>query len=415
MALKTAGAGYFQIPTQPAAGTSITGGAANVFSAAYVQMIASTAAAIYVVGVMMELTSTSKPTYANVRIATGGAGSETIVTDMVVSYSNTTGAAGTQLMGMVMFPFPIAVATATRIACKVADSVGALAHLVTLICINQANVVDAAINESANVAQWNGTNVATPATAGVPDVNVKNYNNQAAVTDANNFPKVDVEAWLATLPSVNVSGIPIVDVSYISGNVGAGTNLKNLMRAQVYGTAGSGSTTTSLVTSQVLAGSTSLTVATDQFKGMRVEWLETATANNRGASALITGNTSGATPTLTIAPALPAAPANGNTFMIVEGSVDVQTIAGTAQTAADLGVLPSANANADALLDRAAGVETGLTIRQALRLLTSAILGKVSGMATNAPVFRDVNDSKNRVTATTDSNGNRSAVTLDAT
>jgi hypothetical protein len=39
----------------------------------------------------------------------------------------------------------------------------------------------------ANVTQWNGTNVAVPATAGVPDVNVKNVNNvsAAAVTTVN--------------------------------------------------------------------------------------------------------------------------------------------------------------------------------------------------------------------------------------
>lgn len=45
----------------------------------------------------------------------------------------------------------------------------------------------------ANVTQWNGTNVASPATAGIPDVNVKNYNNVVAQTDANSLPKVDVE------------------------------------------------------------------------------------------------------------------------------------------------------------------------------------------------------------------------------
>lgn len=37
-----------------------------------------------------------------------------------------------------------------------------------------------AITYSSNVLQWNGTNVATPATAGVPDVNVKNWGNTAA-------------------------------------------------------------------------------------------------------------------------------------------------------------------------------------------------------------------------------------------
>jgi hypothetical protein len=68
---------------------------------------------------------------------------------------------------------------------------------------------------------------------------------------------------------------------------------------------------------------------------------------------------------------------------------------------------------ATALLDLAAGVETGLTVRQGLRLFAAALLGKVSGAAVNAPVFRDTGDTKNRISAVTDSNGNRSSVTLD--
>jgi len=77
--------------------------------------------------------------------------------------------------------------------------------------------------------------------------------------------------------------------------------------------------------------------------------------------------------------------------------------------------IPTANANADALLDRSAGVETGLTVRQALRLFAAVLVGKASGLDTSTAVFRDTGDSKDRVTATVDSDGNRSAVTLDAT
>ncbi len=67
------------------------------------------------------------------------------------------------------------------------------------------------------------------------------------------------------------------------------------------------------------------------------------------------------------------------------------------------------------LLDRAAGVETGLTVRQALRLMSSVLFGKASGMATTTGVFRDFPDTKARVTTTQDVDGNRSAVTTDAT
>ncbi len=75
--------------------------------------------------------------------------------------------------------------------------------------------------------------------------------------------------------------------------------------------------------------------------------------------------------------------------------------------------IPSASANADALLDRADAIETGLTPRQALRLLASALAGKLSGAATTTITIRNTADSKTRITATVDSDGNRSAVTYD--
>lgn len=86
-----------------------------------------------------------------------------------------------------------------------------------------------------------------------------------------------------------------------------------------------------------------------------------------------------------------------------------------AKTAAQVADVPTANANADALLDRANAIETGWTIRKAVRIMAAALGGKASGLDANAPVYRDLTDAKNRITATTDANGNRSAVTLDGT
>lgn len=70
---------------------------------------------------------------------------------------------------------------------------------------------------------------------------------------------------------------------------------------------------------------------------------------------------------------------------------------------------------ATTLLDLAAGVETNLTIRQAMRLFVSALANKVAGGGTNTVSFRDYNDTKNRITATVDGFGNRSAITRDVT
>lgn len=77
--------------------------------------------------------------------------------------------------------------------------------------------------------------------------------------------------------------------------------------------------------------------------------------------------------------------------------------------------IPTANDNADALLDRTNGVETGLTLRGALRLALAALAGKVSGAGTGTEVFRNaVADSKTRITSTVDGDGNRTAVSTDA-
>lgn len=75
---------------------------------------------------------------------------------------------------------------------------------------------------------------------------------------------------------------------------------------------------------------------------------------------------------------------------------------------------------ADGILDRSDGVEpassgTERTVRESLRIILSATAGKVSGAATTTMLFRDSNDSKNRITATVDADGNRSAITLDDT
>lgn len=74
--------------------------------------------------------------------------------------------------------------------------------------------------------------------------------------------------------------------------------------------------------------------------------------------------------------------------------------------------LPTAAENATAVLAEA--YEGSETFQDFLRLARAALVGKVSGMDANAPVFRDAADSKDRITATTDADGNRSAVTVDA-
>lgn len=67
----------------------------------------------------------------------------------------------------------------------------------------------------------------------------------------------------------------------------------------------------------------------------------------------------------------------------------------------------------DAILDEV--VEGTTTMRELLRLYAAVLLGKASGLASVTAVFRDLADTKDRVTATVDADGNRTAVTRDAT
>lgn len=60
-------------------------------------------------------------------------------------------------------------------------------------------------------------------------------------------------------------------------------------------------------------------------------------------------------------------------------------------------------------------IEGGFTAAHIMRLLASAMAGKVSGAAGTTVTFRDLADSKDRIVATVDASGNRTAVTRDAT
>lgn len=89
---------------------------------------------------------------------------------------------------------------------------------------------------------------------------------------------------------------------------------------------------------------------------------------------------------------------------LVGGRIDahVGDISGTAE-----------NALADAILDRAAGVEVGFTVRQGLRLILAAMAGKLAGAGTISVAIRAANDLKTRITATVDAQGNRTVMVLD--
>jgi len=63
----------------------------------------------------------------------------------------------------------------------------------------------------------------------------------------------------------------------------------------------------------------------------------------------------------------------------------------------------------------AAGDVDGFNLEEAMKICLSALGAKVSGAGTTTITFRAADDSKDRITATVDTDGNRSSITLDAT
>ena len=85
----------------------------------------------------------------------------------------------------------------------------------------------------------------------------------------------------------------------------------------------------------------------------------------------------------------------------------------TPSESAKLMAIPNDTDNAAAIL--AAAVDGTVTLAESLRLQNSVLLGKVSGAGTGTETFRDLADTKDRIVATVDSSGNRTAITRDAT
>lgn len=125
---------------------------------------------------------------------------------------------------------------------------------------------------------------------------------------------------------------------------------------------------------------------------------------------------------------LPSDPADASDIAAAFGAVNsaLATIAGYVDTEvsaikaktdlipaapAAVGDIPTAAAIADAVHDEV--VEGTTTLRQSVRLANAALGGKASGLDTTEATFRDLADTKDRIVATVDADGNRSAVTRD--
>jgi hypothetical protein len=194
---------------------------------------------------------------------------------------------------------------------------------------------------------------------------------------ANGNIDANVKTWLSgAIPAPAITGVPIVDWKYVLGTI------------------------------LTEGGAGRLAAAIVKLFDVAAPVLTAASVNQTGDSFARLGAPAGASVSVDVAAVktdtaaikaktdnLPASPAAVGSAMALTGG--------------------ERDSVADALLDRASGIETSWTLRQALRILLAALGGKLSGAATATVLVRDVGDTKNRITATVDASGNRSAVTLD--
>jgi len=132
-------AGFFLIPTGPAVGTTVTSGTANAYGS-YAQLIASTSAALFIAGLVLDTPpAIAGITYFQFMVATGGAGAESGIGEAKTGFIED--ASIGHFDSLLLFPFPLRVAASTRIAVKSACTQSGKTFNVSLLCINQTNLV----------------------------------------------------------------------------------------------------------------------------------------------------------------------------------------------------------------------------------------------------------------------------------
>ena len=109
---------------------------------------------------------------------------------------------------------------------------------------------------------------------------------------------------------------------------------------------------------------------------------------NQGINRLIIDYDGGASRKITLAPPLETAPATDDEFIIIAlGAYTIESLA-----------------------------EGSFSVKQILRFVAAALAGEVSGAGTSSIVFKSAKDNtKTRITATTDAVGNRTSITINVT
>lgn len=273
-----------------------------------------------------------------------------------------------------------------------------------------------------NVWAWKGTAVATPATAGVPSVDVVRINNvvTTSVTTINanvgqtqpvNFTGTGSSAYVKVdlvdiggSANTGTAGYVGIDWGQIANKtttnaltnttVGTVTTVTNqLTAAQIATGVWQDTTSGDFTVSSSIGKSLYTGVAPGASAGLFIAGTNAATVVTTSFTTTFTGNLTGSVASVTGA----VGSVTGNVGGNVTGSV------GSVVAGVDL-----AAAGMDAVV-----VETGINARQSLSLIAAACVGEAAGFPAS-PVTYDAADNAGttRISAVNDGLGNRSSVTL---
>lgn len=237
-------------------------------------------------------------------------------------------------------------------------------------------------NAPVNVAQWSGSNVATVDTAGYPKVTIKSGTGTGELSLSSG--QVILQAGTGTGQLDFTSGVVKANTTQFGGsNLTQSGGRPEVNTTHIAGTAWASTTLFTLASHDpgaTLASQTNITAGT-------ITTATNVTTVNGLAAGVITAS-SIASDAITAA-------------KIATGAIDADALATDAVTEIATGILDAADA-----------IETGITPRLAWRYTAAATAGKLSGAATTTNVMKGVGTNTDRITATVDADGNRTAITL---
>jgi hypothetical protein len=286
-------------------------------------------------------------------------------------------------------------------------------------------------NAPVSVAQWAGTNVATPTVAGVPEVDMTHVAGEAVTAGADDILYSGTAQAGASTTITLDTGASATDDLYngltvsLNGGTGAGQGNRRITDyngttkvATVYPAWAVNPSSDTEFTLSSGGGFVAADTAAAVWNAVRATYATSGTFGQGAAS--VQGNVTGSVQSLaadainilTFSSGTVASIAGTVADSVLDEAMSGHTTAGTlGKYVADVLAQTDPDAIADAVLDRADGVEAGHTVREYLARTAAVLVGKLSGAGTGTEVFRNMADTADAVTASVDGSGNRTAVT----